>query len=280
MRSMIRLGAVARDAATRGAIALFAGLLLLPVAAATADAQTIWHDHTRPQSFWLELNHVEFEGEGSGFLTSSNSIGGRYTLDDATALTVELPFGYADVDAPDESEFGVGSPYLGVEYGPTESFLLEAGLRLPFSATNNGAAAGFFGEFADRSAAYLDEVLSVHLIPNLISTYESGFRTRLRGGPTVWIPTGGGDVELFIDYGGTIGFENAGFGGDLGVTGLLLVSEGDLDFAERTLFQLGAQAYRRLGNGGRLGVLLRIPLDDELENVDFILGVKASMPVD
>lgn len=284
MSSMITKHALKNGSIGEGAImtgaALAGGLLLLPVVAAPAGAQTIWHDHTRPQSVWLELNHVEFEGEGSGFLTSSNAIGGRYDLDDATALTVEVPFGYADVDAPSESEFGIGSPYLGVEYGPSESFLMEAGLRLPWSANNNGAAAGLFGEFADRSAAYLDEVLTVHLIPNLISTDENGLRTRLRGGPVVWIPTGGGDPEVILDYGGAVGFESGGFGGDLGVTGWMLVSEGDLDFAERTVFQAGAQAFRRLGNGGRVGVLLRIPLDDEVENVDFTLGVKASLAVD
>lgn len=274
MRSLIT-----GDAVTRVAFILSAGCLLPLVASATADAQTIWHDHTRPQSLWLEFNHAAFEGEGSGFLTSSNAIGGRYYLDDVTAITAELPFAYADLDAPFDSELGVGSPYLGVEYGPTEKFLLEAGLRLPFSATNNGAAAGFFAEFADRSAAYLDEVLSVHVIPNLTSTYEGGFRTRLRGGPVLWIPTGGGDPELFVDYGGSVGFENAGFGGDLGITGWMLVSRGDLDFGERTIFQVGAQAYRRFGNGGRLGVLLRIPLDDAVENLDFTLGVAASMPV-
>lgn len=273
MRSIITRDAV------RGTFMLSAGLSLLLVAAATADAQTIWNDHARPASLWLEFNHVDFEGEGSGFLTSSNVIGGRYYLGDVTALTAELPFAYADLDAPLESEFGVGSPYLGIEYGPEDSFLLEAGLRLPFSATNNGAAAGFFAEFADRSAAYLDEVLSVHVIPNLLSTYEGGFRTRLRGGPVVWILTGGGAPELFVDYGGSVGFENAGFGGDLGITGWMLVSGGDLDFGERTVFQVGAQAYRRLGSGGRLGVLLRIPLDDEVENVHFTLGVAVSMPV-
>ena len=278
MRSMIARRFV-KGAAARGAVTLSAGLLLSLMPAATADAQTIWHDHTRPQSVWLELNHVEFEGEGSGFLSSSNALGGRYRIDDATALTAEVPFGYADLDAPDQSELGIGSAYLGVEYGPTESFLLEAGLRLPWNATNNGAAVGLFGQFADRSAAYLDDVLSIHVVPNLLSTYEGGFRIRLRGGPTVWIPTGGGDPELLLDYGGTVGFENAGFGGDLGVTGWMLVSEGDLSFADRTIFQFGAQAYRRFANGGRLGVLFRVPLDDELENVDFTLGVTASVAV-
>lgn len=270
---------ITRGVATRRAFILPAGFSLLLGAAAAADAQTIWHDHTRPQSLWLEFNHVEFEGEGSGFLTSSNVLGGRYYLDDVTALTAELPFAYADLDTPFDSEFGVGSPYLGVEHSPTDRFLLEAGLRLPFSATNNGAAAGFFAEFADRSAAYLDEVLSVQVIPNLLTTYEGGFRTRLRGGPLVWIPTGGGAPQLFIDYGGAVGFENAQFGGDLGITGWMLISGGDLDVGERTVFQVGAQAYRRLGSGGRLGVLLRIPLDDAVENVDFTLGVAASMPV-
>ncbi|MFW6084908.1 MAG: hypothetical protein ACODAA_06815 [Gemmatimonadota bacterium] len=261
------------------AIVLAAGFSLLPVATAPAAAQTIWHDHTRPQSVWLELNHVEFEGEGSGFMTSSNAIGGRYGLGDATAFTIEVPFGYADLDAPNESELGVGSPYLGVEYARSESFLLEAGLRLPFSATNNGAVAGFFGEFADRSEAYLDEVLTVHLIPNLVSTDENGLRTRLRGGPVIWVPTGGGDPEVILDYGGTIGFENGGFGGDVGVTGWMIVSQGDLDFGERTVFQAGAQAFRRLGDGGRVGILLRIPLDDEVENVDFSLGAKVALAV-
>lgn len=280
METGITRSAVARARAVRGASTLLAGFLLSLLPAEPAYAQTIWHDHTRPQSVWLELNHVEFEGEGSGFLTSSNTLGGRYDLDDVTAFVAEVPFGYADVDAPNESEFGIGSPYLGVEYGPTESFLLEAGLRLPWSANNNGAAAGLFGEFADRSAAYLDEVLTVHLIPNLVSTDENGLRTRLRGGPVVWIPTGGGGPEVVLDYGGTVGFDNGSFAGDLGVTGWMLVSEGDLDFADRTVFQAGAQVSRRLGSGGRVGVLLRIPLDDDVENVDFTLGVKASLVMD
>lgn len=244
-------------------------------------AQTIWHDRTRPQSVWLEFNHVEFEGEGSGFLTSSNAIGGRYRLTEVGALTIELPFANADLDGPADSDFSIGNPYLAYEYAPNDAFLLETGVRVPIgSGSDFGALAGLSAEYADRTPAYLDDVVSVHVVPNLLAADENGFRARLRGGPAVWIPTGGGDVELILDYGGTVGYENGGFGGDLGITGWMIVTQGNLDFGQRTVFQLGGQLYRRLGGGGRLGALVRFPLDDELENVDFVLGLKASLAVD
>ena len=261
-----------------GLCVLSLGGVLMPTG---AGAQTIWHDHARPQSVWLELNHVEFEGEGSGFLTSSNAIGGRYRLSETGAFTIELPFANADLDAPFDSDFSIGNPYLGFEYAPNEAFLLETGVRVPVGSDSDlGSVAGLSAEYADRTVAYLEDVVSIHIVPNLLSADENGFRTRLRGGPGVWIPTGGGDVELVLDYGGTVGYENGGFGGDLGITGWMIVTQGDLDFGERTVFQLGGQLYRRFGGGGRLGVLVRFPLDDELENVDFVLGLKASLAVD
>lgn len=262
--------------------AVCVGLFLL-APAATADAQMIWHDHTRPQSLWLEFNHVEYDVDGIGFLTSSNAIGGRLRISDSQALTAEIPLGYGDVETSfgSESDFAIGNPWLGFEHTPNDRFLLEAAVRVPLADGGDfGAQAASGGEIVDRFSAYIDEFVVLHVVPNLLSNYEDGFRTRLRGGPAFWIPTSGGDLEITLDYGATLGYEKNGFGGDVGLTGWMFVTADGADLGERTLFQAGAQLYRRFSSGGRIGLLFRLPLDEDASGTfEYTLGVKASLAV-
>lgn len=99
--------------------------------------------------------------------------------------------------------------------------------------------------------------------------------TRLRGGPTVFLTTGGndGDTELFFDYSAQVGYEGEKLNIVGGLTGRMLVSEDGLDFGERTFHQFTLAASLNRGQL-RPGVMLRFPRDDDVRSANnYIFGL-------
>lgn len=247
----------------------------LSTVSSPARAQTLWSDPTTPQSVWIEVNHPKL-GEGSGALSSNLFLGGRGRLSDEWSIVGEIPFGYADLDLGN-SEFGAGNPYLGLEYAPRANLLVEMGARAPLaSETNNGATVGEFAEIVDRFGSFLSDYVPARVAVNSLPTFGDNSHARLRGGLLGLIPTGGGDAELLVELGGTIGFESSQIGVDVGLNGwIVLTSDGDL--GERSVTQFGAQVYHRFAAGNRIALLLRVPLDEDYRRAnDFTVGVSAS----
>jgi hypothetical protein len=255
------------------ALTLFASIVL----AAPASAQTLWHGLDRPSGLIVELHHPEFEGDGFNALTSVLLVGTRIDASESLDLVLDLPLAYADGEF--DTDFAVGAPYLGIETWVGET-LIEAGLRIPIASNNFASAVGTATEIVDRFDAFASEafVLTLHAMRG--GKADSGFHWRLRGGPRAVLSTDGGGGELFVDLGGVIGYESTGFGIEGGPAVLGIVTT-DGSPGERTLIEAGVQAYRRLERDGRVGVLLRLPVDDDAGvALEFTIGVVAVIPLD
>lgn len=261
--------------------ALLAGVCLAGIgssAAPVAPAQTIWTGMERPEGLQLELHRPEFDGDEFGGLTSVWFLGGRLRGGSGWTLVGELPLAYADATGLiDATDVAVGAPYLGVEHAG-EGTLIEAGLRIPIASENFGAAVGSTAEIVDRLGAFSSNALAVNATGTVGGTNDAGFTHRLRGGPRVLVPTEGGDLEVLVDYGGVIGYAGPEFGLEGGVVGWFLAT-GDGEIGERTVHEAGFTAYRPLQGGGRLGLLLRLPLDHDTSTaLEFTIGAIAIIP--
>lgn len=244
------------------------------------SAQTIWTGLERPEGLQIEAYHPELDGDGFGTLSSVVFVGGRLEASPGLALVADLPLAYADVENTFEntSDVAVGAPYLGVEWAGANR-VIEAGVRAPIASENFGAALGNAAEIVDRLGAFSSNAVVVTAAGVFGGTSADGLVHRIRLGPRVLIPTEGGDTELVVDYGGVIGYATPEFGIEGGLTGWVLATE-DFDggLGERTVHQAAFKAYRPLSNGGQLGVLLRLPLDEDTRQVqDFSVGVIATI---
>lgn len=251
------------------AVALFAS-------PAPAVAQTLWHGLERPPGLIVELHHPEFEGDAFGVLTSVLLLGARVDASESLALVFDLPLAYADDDF--DAEFAIGAPYVGIETWAGRT-LIEAGLRIPIASNNFASGVGTATEIVDRFDAFssVPFVLSVHATRG--GKADSGFHWRIRGGPRAVLSTDGGGGELFVDLGGVIGYESTDFGIEGGPSVLGIVTT-DGSPGERTFIEAGVQAYRRLDRGGRVGLLLRLPVDDDAGvGLEFTVGVVAVVPL-
>ena len=239
-------------------------------------AQTIWTGLERPEGLQIEAYHPELDGDVFGTLSSVVFVGGRLEASPGFALVADLPLAYADVETAFEntSDLAVGAPYLGVEWARANR-VIEVGVRAPIASENFGAVLGTLAEFVDRPGSFSSNAVVVTATGAYGGTSGDGFVHRIRLGPRVLIPTEGGDTEFIVDYGGVIGYATPEFGIEGGLTGWILATE-DFDggIGERTVHQVGFKAYRPLSNGGQLGVLLRLPLDEDARQVqDFSVGV-------
>lgn len=248
-------------------------LIFSLVSPAFAEAQTIWTGMERPEGLQVELHHPELDSFDFGELTNVLFLGGRLAASPVLNIVADLPLAYADFAG--SSDFAVGAPYFGVERSEG-STLLEVGIRLPIASDNFGSSVGSVIETVDRLGAFSSNAAVVSATGTLGGTTSSGFVRRVRIGPRALIASGGGD--LFVDYGGVLGYATPHVGFEGGVVGWILLTE-DGEIGERTVHEGGLQLFRPLRGGGRLGLLFRLPLDhDTSTSVEFIIGILATIP--
>lgn len=125
----------------------------------------------------------------------------------------------------------------------------------------------------DRVDRYAEELWSVNGLFTPTRRLESG-TLGFKVGGSAMVPTGDGDAEFFGRYGVfvTQSTGTARFGAEL--TGQAILSEGGLDFGERTIHQLTILAgLERSGPSPELFV--RVPLDEDISDVvNVIVGLR------
>jgi len=255
------------------------------------SAQPIWLEQTSGNSIAIEVLKPNFKGDDDfTFISSALFLSGRFSLGGNLIFVGEVPLAHANLDdikivdpstgetifeLDFESETIIGNPYVGLQFHkPGSNIFTEIGGRIPvtpddkFSASSIGASADF-----DRLEAFASDLLAITGKINYHNKNASNLVIRLRGGPTVWIPTDEGDTELLLDYSAQVGYEGQQVSVIGGLTGRLIVTEEDLDFGERTFHHLGASASLNLGTVS-LGIHFRIPIDEDLsDSIDSVLGL-------
>lgn len=253
-----------------GAAAFIVMAPVLAVTASEVEAQAIWVRPPLERGTSIEVTKVDFRGEQNLSTFSLAYYAGTYLrLRRDLLLVGEVAFATSKIDGFPFSTQAVGNPYIGVEWGQSDAVVWELGVRLPLGDRFNAASAlGLSSDAADRLEAWADRAFSLQLTPNLIHRNRDGLVIRLRGGPSLLVPTGRGSdgADLIVAYGGQVGYE-----GDLvqllgGVSGrVIATSEGE------TFNHAVASVAFNLG-GLRPAVILRIPFGD-VEGVDAIYGV-------
>lgn len=231
---------------------------------------------------WLEVAKPANAEADSPFLSTAWYLGGRLPLGETTALVGEIPLAIAGEQEialargrtfTRDAEAALGNPYVGLALGTQSPLSWELGLRLPVAdGSFRATAVGQSADAVDRLEAWVptDFVPLVGAADYVVRT-PSGLLARARGGSTLWIPAGGGDMEMNLQYGGQIGWEGAVLRALGGLTGRFLAT-GPGGLTARTLHQLGGAARLLLGRV-EPGVQLRVPLDEEFADVVFGVSV-------
>lgn len=259
------------------------------------EAQSIWADRSHNKTIALEILKPNLAGDfydNTTFPTAAMFFSLRLPINNRLNVVGEFPLAHAGVDYRsgffefDESETGIGNPYVGLELlNKNSTFFTEIGARAPLAPESNlGTTVGLFADFIDRSEAFFPDVLSVIAAQNYRYQAPSGFTMRLRGGPSFWIYTGDEDldedVELFLLYSAQAGYESHNVSLLGGVSGRMIVTESDLNIGERTLHQFGASASVDLGRV-RPGVQFRLPVDEDFGDfLDSVFGVNLAIEFD
>jgi hypothetical protein len=149
-----------------GTCAAFVALVASPTRAA---AQALWLDRTRPRAVMLELLKPKPSGidgltpwSGAAFVT------GRFEFSLSLHGVGEVSIVYADFDDFPVDQFTgalLGGPYVGVEFGRTESVVLyEAGVRVPIDDSKFVSSLLGAGSDLERGSAWRDTgVLTMRL---------------------------------------------------------------------------------------------------------------------
>lgn len=259
------------------AATLFAAALL----PGSLAGQTPWLGLRVPSGFTLEAVRPFFE-DGDDFSALTSAWFGSLRLDaGAMRVVAELPFAHADSDDSAEgASNAVGNLYLGIER-QWQRTMLELGVRLP--TAKEGEFASFVGAYADpdRINSFFPDITSVDLrVGTHLSAEGSPVTVRLHGGPTALFYTGDAsdvDPELMLGYGvqAWYGGQSVEAGG--GITGVALLTE-DGSFGERTYHHAGLTLNLLLARV-RPGINFRVPLDDDLDAIDFTIGLHLTVPI-
>ncbi len=246
-------------------------LLLGAMGISRAVAQSYWSDDRERTVIRFEAVHGFFDGGGFKFPTGTLLFEGSTQAGRSFRVDFDLPFSVVRLEGtPGLVEGGthakLGNPYIGLRFHKEgRAFTGQVGVRLPlegdFDSANDLVA---FGAAIlvdpDRLEAYIPKTMTFKAAGEYRKVSPGGLLLGAKFGGSLLKDTEGGDPELFLDYGGRIGYEGSGVRATAGLTGRLLVTEsGSFDERSQHTVHFGADLAR---GTVRPGVLLRVPLDD------------------
>jgi len=230
--------------------------------------QTVWADDTEKGStIGLELMIPSIdEGFNSEAPTSVFMLHGSYLIKDVLSLKINLPLSH--FSSGDFSETDIGNPYLGVRmHNVNHGLDVDLGVRLPLAPEqeNAGLLTGLLIENYNLGT-YLPETFSVTTNMKYHWKNDGGLNLRIGGGPDFVLPSGDSDNEFLINYFGKVLYGNDEVQIGAALTGLLIITEEDLSFGDRTIHDIGILGSYDFG-AVRTGAYLRVPLDDEINDL-------------
>lgn len=266
---------------TRHVVVLF--MLFVIGFQVTGEAQSVWIDKDESKSaVGIELMIPSLTDDYfTDFPTSAFVLYGRFWASEMIRIDIDLPVSHVSADDTDISETDIGNPYVGVGFmNADKEVAVDIGIRLPlapnFDASNPTANAGLLtgvlvenyniGKFAPETFSITSQVKYRY-------QNASGLILNVGGGPDVTFPPDDADAEFFLNYHTQLLYGVEDFRIGAGFTGLLIVSEEDLSFGDRTIHDLGILSAYDFG-AMEAGAYLRVPLDDDIsDQLNFVLGL-------
>lgn len=265
-------------------------LILAAGLCSMVSAQTLWLDHGRESRLTLEFNRPSLEeSEFADISIYTMFFNLHLPLGKTTALVGTVPLVYGSInysdffgDDYDDSETAMGNIYAGLEIqNNNSSAMWEIGFYLPTASNEKGVVSdGLIVEWIDRPGAFAPEYIIANALVNILHEESSGLHLRFRAGPSLWFNTGdrSADTEVFIQYGGKVGFQTGQAGFYAGLNGHLWLSQDNLkSIGDKTFHQLAISAH--IGNRPiQVGAIMRFPLDEDLTDIyNYILGLNLSL---
>jgi hypothetical protein len=235
---------------------LVRALLLLCLVGAVADsttAQTFYLDQIPEPHPVVGLHAVKpfFDSRVDDQFTTFTATYDLYFnmyLGKNVNLRFELPYthvGQKEFTSSSEGDDGIGNIFLGVQTwsAPKEDakLVLSLGARLPTASDEKigAASVAYVTDLYHIGRAFpniltLEGNVAYHRIP--VSTRDYLFGMEI--GPTLLVPTEGGDPELLIHYGGVTGTRIDQVLLSIELSGLFLVTQHVPDFGDRFDHQL------------------------------------------
>lgn len=248
-----------------------------------SEAQSVWVDKDESKSaVGIELMIPSLTDEFSTeFPTSVFVLYGSFWASDQIRIDVDLPVSHVSAGDGDLSETDIGNPYVGVGFmNADKEVAVDIGIRLPFApnsdVSNPNANVGLFtgalienyniGKFAPETFSITSQVKYRY-------RNASGLILKVGGGPDVIFPPDDADAEFLLNYYGQLLYKSEDLRIGAGFTGLLIVSEEDLSFGDRTIHDLGILSAYDFG-AMEAGAYLRVPLDEDIgDQLNFVLGL-------
>ncbi len=264
-------------------------ILALAAAAVPAQAQSVWLPSSHGPSISIEgFKPILTEGNRNWTTaTTAYFLSGRMPISGSVIATAELPFAYAGFKRSALGGTGVetsstlGNPYVGIKLASAASpITADLGVRLPVrkSKESEGMAAsvGFLAD-VDRMEAFAADLLSVGGHLGIRHRDPSGLHLHARGGPIMWFNTAkdrpGDDTELFLDYVAQAGYDVGRYAIIGGLSGRTQMTADEGSWSDRSIHHLGVSGSVAFGSV-RPGIQVRVPLDDDLDDVlRYVIGL-------
>jgi hypothetical protein len=245
----------------------------------TASGQSVWPGDS-PGTVGLRLaKSIVTADNGPGLATFTAVATGRFALTPRVTAEAEVSLARATGESGSGGESisgtALGNPYVGIEV-PVGSATVQAGLRLGVAPVADGPGEldaqlyAILSEF-DRFEAFMPKTSAARVLVGVGRAPSAGGFVQGRFGATA-MKSDDTDVEVFLDYGGRIGYRGSGMMGYGGVLGRAILTSGEGSFSDRTIHMLSAGAAAVSGRA-RPQAELRYYLDEGTDDARIVVAL-------
>lgn len=253
-------------------ISLLIFLSLTMVSSGSIEAQSLWLQHSHRPSFSVEVLKPKYGLPAETNLLHMNFYISAYIpIASRFSLSFELPYTNFSFEDFDNNTGSMGNIYAGIEYDNPQSILAaNFGVRIPIASENHDRPL-LYGVFTDpdRIEAFTTKRLNFYGSGIFKGRIDPHVSIRTGIGPMLSVATGSDsdrDTEFYLRYYSQLWFEPNRFSMAMGLTGLFLLSEDDLNFGERTFHHLGLTAFYGFDKV-KPGIILLFPLDSDFSDI-------------
>lgn len=248
--------------------------MLVPIllVASPLAAQMPWTMNSPQRGFSLDILRPKLQGGGTSLTSFAAYAGGRFPLG-GLRIRFEVPYARLAGDGGGGSSSTIGNPYVGLESGTEKGLGFEAGVRVPLASEDEFAS--LFGGLSDitRSEAFVPNGLTVATRVRWRFQDAGGFTFDAGGGPSLLIPTKGGDPDMLLHHHMSAGYRGPSVWVAIGFAGWTALTGDGGGVGERTINEVGASIGLARGQV-RPALHIIAPLDDGYNSaVGVVIGL-------